>query len=225
MNKILLSVLTAIFSFPIYASVLPVAELYKNKYYIGGVGGSGSTTWRGLVPAEENRNDAMSISTPILVREGGAVWGLFGGYEISPYFALEANYMHFPSAVITFDEDSLFAFDYNNMTKLVSKTQTGSVIGKVMLIVPNSPFRLYSGAGLATVWRSDEINTEYRLSPTFAFGVTLNVNQRLMFEIGANYTAGYGESEINPVNDFVPFVYAFYGKVALRFNTLGSFGK
>ena len=219
LDNLVFSILSIIYTQLIYASVPPVAELYKNKYYVGGVGGSGSTTWRGLVPAAENLNDAMSISTPILVREGGAVWGLFGGYEIAPYFAIEANYMHFPDATITFDEDSLFAFDNDGMTKLISHTQTGSIIGKVMLIIPNSPFRLYSGAGVATVWRSDDINTEYRFSPTFAVGFTLNVSQRLMFEIGTNYTAGYGESEINPVNDFIPFVYSFYGKVAIRFNT------
>ncbi len=224
MNKILLSIISVFCTSLTYASVIPAAELYKNKYYVGGVGGSGSTTWRGLVPAEENRNGAISISTPILVREGGAVWGLFGGYEISPYFAIEANYMHFPDAVITFDADSLFSFENNDITKLISHTQTGSVIGKVMLLIPNSQFRLYSGAGVATVWRNDEINTEYRFSPTFAVGFTLNVNQRLMFELGTNYTAGYGESEINPVNDFIPFVYSFYGKVAVRFNVPSFLG-
>lgn len=218
MNKFLISFFTAFYTIQVYCSVLPVAELYKNKYYLGGVGGSGSTTWRGLVPSDENKNNAMNISTPILVREGGAVWGLFGGYEITPYFAVEANYMHFPDAVITFDEDSLFAFDNNGMTKLISSTQTGSVIGKIMLIIPNSPFRLYSGAGIAAVWRNDEIGNAHQLSPTFAFGVTLNVNPKLMFEIGGNYTAGYGESEISPVNDYIPFLYSFYGKVALRFN-------
>lgn len=200
------------------ANLKPIDDLYKYKYYFGGVGGAGSTTWNGLVPSEKNINDAISISTPILVGEGGAVWGLFGGYEITPFFAIEANYMRFPQASITFDEDSLFAFDNDGMTKLISNTQTGSVIGKVMLIIPNSALRLYSGAGLASVWRSDEMDSEYRFSPTFAFGVTLNINQRVMMELGANYTAGYGESEISPVNDFIPFLYSVYGKLALRFN-------
>ncbi len=222
MNKILFCILCITYTTLMYAKTPPIAELYKNKYYIGGVGGSSSTTWRGLVPAEENRNDAMSISTPILVREGGAVWGFFGGYEVTPYFAIEANYMNFPEAVITFDDDSLFAFEHDGMIKLISHSQTGSIIGKVMLVIPDSPFRLYSGAGIATVWRNDEINTAYRFSPTFAVGFTLNVNSHLMFEIGTNYTAGYGESEISPANDFIPFLYSFYGKVALRFNTIAS---
>lgn len=219
MNKVLLSFCSVFFASLIFAQNIPVSELYANKYYVGGVGGSGYTTWRGLVPSEENRNDAISISTPILVREGGAMWGLVAGYEVTPYFAVEANYMHFPAAIITFDEDSLFSFDNDGMTKLTSRTQTGSIMGKVMLLIPDSPFRIYSGAGIATVWRSDEINTAHRVSPAFAVGITLNVNKNIMFEAGTNYIAGYGESEINPVNDFIPFVYSFYGKIALRFGS------
>lgn len=199
-----------------------ILELYEKKIYAGGVGGIGFTTWRGLVPSEENRNDAMSISTPILAREGGPVWGIFGGYEFTPYFAIEANYMKFPEAVVTFDDDSLFAFEHDGLTKLRSNTQTGSLMAKIMLLIPESPFRLYSAAGIAGVWRDDEINVAHRVSPSFSFGVTLNVSKRLMFEIGSNYTAGYGESEINPANDFIPFVYSFYGKAAFRFNTISS---
>lgn len=199
-----------------------VLELYEKKYYVGGLGGLGSTTWRGLVPSEANRNDAMNISTPITVREGGAVWGLFGGYEVTPYFAIEANYMKFPEAVITFDDDSLFVFEHDGVNYLRSRTQTGSLIAKIMLLIPDSPFRIYSAAGIAGVWRNDDINSSHRVSPSFSFGVTLNVNKYLMFEFGSNYTAGYGESEINPANDFIPFVYSFYGKAALRFNTFLS---
>lgn len=220
MNKILIIIITLLYAVCSYANIPPVRELYKYKFYAGGVTGGGSTTWNGLVPAEANKNNAISISTPILVKEGGAVWGFFGGYEITPYFAIEANYMHFPRAIVTFDEESLFAFDSDGVTDLVTRTQTGSLMGKVMLIIPNSHFRLYSGAGIATVWRRDQIDAEYRISPTFAFGLTFNINQNLMFELGGNYTAGYGESEINPVNDFIPFLYSFYGKLALRFNIL-----
>lgn len=223
MKKILLCLLCAVQASISYSKVPKnVLELYEKKYYIGGAVGSGYTTWGGLVPSEENRNVAMSVSTPILVREGGAVWGLFGGYEISPYFAIEANYMDYPEAVVTFDEDSLFAFEHDGLTKLRTNTQTGSLMAKIMLIIPESPFRLYSAAGIAGVWRKDEVNTANRVSPTFSFGVTLNPSKWLMFEVGSNYTAGYGESEINPANHFIPFVYSFYGKAAIRFNTVSS---
>jgi hypothetical protein len=191
-------------------------DIFKYKFYFGGVGGAGSTTWGGLVPSEENKNNAMSVSTPISVKEGGGVWGVFAGYEITPFFAIEANYMRFPNALVIFDEDSLFAFEQNGLTQLNTETQTGSVMAKVMLIIPKTSMRIYSGAGVANVWRSDEINNGYRVSPTFAFGANINFNERVMFELGTNYTAGYGESEINPAKDFIPFVYSFFAKLALR---------
>ena len=111
----------------------------------------------------------------------------------------------------------MFAFEKDGRTDLYTKTHTGSVIAKVMLVIPGTSMRLFSGAGVASVWRADEIDSEYRISPTFAFGANVNFTEHLMAEIGANYTAGYGESEINPVNDFVPFLYSIFGKLALRF--------
>lgn len=192
-------------------------DLFRYPFYIGAMGGYGSTTWQGLVPSIGNQNIAMSISTPIAVKEGGGVWGFLAGYELTRYFAIEANYMRYPDAVVTFDEDSLFAFEQDGLTDLHTQTQTGSVLAKVMLVIPKTSMRVYSGAGVASVWRMDDINQDYRISPTFAFGVNVNFNARVMGEIGANYTAGYGESEINPANDFVPFLYSVFAKLALRF--------
>lgn len=193
------------------------SDIFKYPFYVGIMGGYGSTTWQGLVPSLENQNVAMSISTPISVREGGGVWGVLGGYELTHFFAIETNYMRFPDATISFDEDSLFAFEQEGLTELHTQTQTASVLAKIMLVIPKTSIRLFSGAGVAGVWRTDEINQDYRISPTFAFGANVNFNERLMGEIGANYTAGYGESEINPAKDFVPFLYSVFVKLALRF--------
>ena len=60
--------------------------------------GLGSTTWTGLVPESKNQNLAINISTPINAREGGSSLGALAGYEFTPYFALEANYMRFADA-------------------------------------------------------------------------------------------------------------------------------
>ncbi len=192
-------------------------DLFKHRFYIGAVGGWGSTTWQGLVPTDENQNLAMSISTPLEVNEGGGVFGVSAGYEVTRYFAFEANYVDYPDAILTFDQESFFSFEQNGLTELRTHTQTASLIAKVMLILPNTSMRLFSGAGVASVWRKDDINTDYRISPTFAFGVNMNFNERLMGELGTTYTAGYGEPEINPTKDFVPFLYSVFVKAALRF--------
>lgn len=191
-------------------------NLYHHPIYIAGLGGWGSTTWGGLVPRPENQNWAISMSTPLKVKEGGEVWGLALGYELTPFFAIEADYMRFPNAQMTFDEYSLYSLDQNTLI-LNTSTQTASLNGRIMLVLPDTNFRLFSSVGIASVFRDDQINSDYRISPTFAFGFNVMMTDRLMAEIGSNYTAGYGESEINPVLDFVPFLYSVYVKLALRF--------
>lgn len=193
-----------------------VKDLYTHPIYFGGIGGWGSTTWQGLVPRAENLNSAISISMPVDVQEGGAVWGLSLGYEFTSFFALEADYMVFPDAKVIFDEYSLYAFDQNS-TVLDSKTQTVSLNAKIMMMLPKIDVRMFSSAGVASVFRHDVLNNAYRISPTFGFGFNKLLTERLMVEIGTNYTAGYGESEINPVLDYVPFLYSAFAKVMIRF--------
>ena len=204
---------TAVFS----EKANPVDDPFRYPAYVGVTGGYGSTTWRGLVPALGNQNVALSISTPTWVSEGGGVWGFFAGYEVSPYFAIEANYAHYPDADVTFDVDSLFSFENDGLTVLHTSTETASLIGKVMLIIPHTTIRAYSSAGIARVQRTDAITRGERISPTFAVGANYNFTQRVMGEIGGNYTAGYGESELNPANDYVPFLYSIFLKLAFRF--------
>lgn len=189
---------------------------FPHPFYFGGVGGWGSTTWQGLVPQAQNLNTAIVISTPIAVEEGGGVWGLSLGYEFTPCFALEANYMQFPNAKVIFDEDSLFAFD-QNVTTLNTNTETVSLSAKLMVVIPKTTIRLFSSAGIASVFRQDQLSDQYRISPTFGFGINILITDRILAEIGTNYTAGYGESEINPVVDFIPFLYSVFAKAALRF--------
>lgn len=192
-------------------------ELFRYPVYVGVAGGYGSTTWQGLVPSPEKQNVAINISTPTWVNEGGAVWGVLAGFEVTPYFAIEANYTHYPDARVFFDEDSLFSFEHDDHVELRTHTDTASVMAKVMLIIPSTAFRLYSGAGVARVQRNDEINRDWRASPTFAIGVNCNLTPHVMGEVGINYTAGYGESELNPAADYIPFLYSVALKLAYRF--------
>lgn len=188
----------------------------KHPLYAGVLAGYGSTTWEGLVPAPINQNLAMKTSTPVMAREGGGVWGFFAGYELSPYFALEANYMRYPNATISFDEESLFAFENDGVIDLESRTETGSIMGKVMLVVPNTHLRFYSSAGVALVHRWDNMNDNDKASPTFGVGFVYTFSDHIMAELGANYTAGYGESELNPAQDYVPFLYSAVFRLAYR---------
>ncbi len=215
MNKLLLCGLIGLAT-TAHASINGDSFL-KHHAYAGLLGGLGSTTWQGLVPSEENQNPAMSLSTPISVEEGGAVWGGVAGYEFSPFFALEANYTHYPDATIWFDLDSLFAYENDGRTSFTTHTQTISLMGKVMLVVPNTKLRFFSSAGAAGVNRWDDFFEKWQLAPTFGLGANAVLANRLMGELAFNYTAGYGEAEMNPAKDFIPFLYSVTLRVSYRF--------
>ncbi len=192
------------------------ADPFIHKFYIGGSAGYGSTTWQGLVPSAEKQNIAISMSTPISTTEGGGVFGAFLGYEFTPHFALEANYMHFPSARLLFDETSLFAFDHESETTMITNTEILSFIAKIMLTVPKTHVRAYSNFGIADIHRDDDLKDHWQVAPTFGFGLNYNFTPRIMAELAANYAAGYGESEINPVDDYIPFLYSISIRLAYR---------
>ena len=197
----------------------PASQLnaaFKHPFYVGVTAGYGSTTWQGLVPSEANKNEAMSISTPISVTEGGSVWGGVAGYEFSPYFALEAHYMRYPDATVSFDEMSLFAFDNEGILDLHTHTQTLAVLAKLMLMIPRTNIRVYSSAGVAETYRWDDLTESRRITPEFGIGLNYNLSEHIMGELGASYTAGYGESELNPAKDYVPFLYAGFVRLAYR---------
>ena len=187
-----------------------------HPFYVGVDGGYGSTTWNGLVPAPANMNLGMMTSTPLEVSEGGAVWGFFTGYEFSSHFALEANYMRYPKATIFFDKESIFAFENDNILELHSDTDTISLMAKVMLDIPHTRLRGYSSFGIAEIHRWDDMNDTRRDSVTFGVGFVYNISEHIMTELGVNYTAGYGESELNPAQDYVPFLYSGFLKLAYR---------
>jgi opacity protein-like surface antigen len=193
------------------------SEPFYYPTYLGVLGGFGSTTWQGLVPSIANQNLALNISTPIAVSEGGGIWGFFAGYEASRYFAIEANYIFYPNAHITFDQDSLYTYNHDGLTSFDTHTDTASLMAKVMLVVPRTTVRAYSSFGIAGVRRKDKTYSDWRAAPTFGVGINYNFTQRIMGELGFNYTAGYGESELNPTNDYVPFLYSGFLKLAYRF--------
>lgn len=184
------------------------------RFYFGGMGGYASTTWKGLVPAEESQNPALALSTPIEAKEGGSSWGVLAGVELSPYFAVEGNYMRYPDAIVYFDELSLFTFQNDGQTMLKTKTDKISFIAKIMLQLPNINARIFSAAGVARIHRRDMLFDDTQFSPTFAVGVNSHVTEHILAEIAGNYTTGYGESNLNPAINYIPFLYSVVFKLS-----------
>lgn len=189
----------------------------RHPLYVGALGGFGSTTWFGLVPSKAKQNVAITMSTPINSQEGGQIWGVLAGYEFSPFFAVEGNYTSYPRATISYDPFSIFSFNNDGATQLYSDTEALSLMGKIMLVVPKTEIRVYSSAGLANVHRKDIILDDWRTSPTFGVGVNFPITEHFMGEIAGNYTAGYGESQLDPTDTYFPFLYSVSARLAYRF--------
>lgn len=205
-----------LFLFTSYCSA-DASNLPEHPFYVGAIGGYGSTTWKGLVPTRENQNVALMLSTPIDVDEGGSVWGILTGYEFTRFFAIELNYIHFPEANIHFDSISLFSFDHDGLETLTTQTETLTLMGKLMVPIPHSKMKIFSGAGVAGVHRKDIVVDNWRPGPSFSVGVNCNFTAQIMGEIAGSFTAGYGESQLNPADAYFPFLYSVAAHLIFRF--------
>lgn len=195
-------------------AVAPQEPSKAHPFYVGAAGGYGSTTWYGLVPESEQQNIAVNLSTPIAADEGGAVWGFFTGYELTPYFAFEANYLKLPDAKISFAQLSIFSINHNDTTEFTSSTETVNLMAKVMLKVPDTHVRVFSSAGIGEVHRKDILIDQWHAGPSFGFGFNYKMNDHFMTELNGNYTAGYGQSELEPTKVYIPFIYAVTFRLA-----------
>jgi hypothetical protein len=193
------------------------AQKLDIPWYVGASLGWGSTTWRALVPQVSNQNLALSMSTPVEVQEGGLLWGVGGGMEVIPQFQVEFNYLKYPNALVTFDPDSLYAFENDGNTSFNTNTYTLSLQGKFLVPWEDTPLRIFASAGAAWLNRQDELLKNEAISPTFGVGLNYGFNDHWMGEFGFVYTAGDGESELNPSADFMPFLYGIFTKIFYRF--------
>jgi hypothetical protein len=207
---------------PMYAAIKldnrdNLSILTKHPFYIGLTSGYGSTTWGQLVPPSGKSNAAINISVPIKVHEGGVIWGFFAGYELMPTFAIEGSYTRYRIAEVFSDPYSNYALD-NGRLSFTTQTESASLVGKFMLIIPHTTLlRAFSSVGAAVVHRNDLLNNRYRVSPTFGVGFNYNFTEHVMAEAGINYTGGYGQSELEPLNDYIPFLYSGFVRLAYRF--------
>ena len=191
-------------------------ERIENPWFVGGVVGYGSTTWQGLVPETSKQNAALNLSTPIDAEEGGVAWGIVGGVEAFKNFHLQLDYMHYPRATVYFDPDSLYSINNNDSTEFSSETYTWSVQGKFLVPWRDTNIKFFASGGAAWIARRDDLLKEDTASPTFGIGVNYTFNSHIMSEIAFTYTSGNGQSELNPAEHFIPFLYGVVGRVYYR---------
>lgn len=215
----ILSLFAGLFSSPAMASFWLFKDdksaFSKYPFYFGGTLGFGDTNWGGLVDPNAV-NDGSDSSTPVKAKASGIVWGLMAGYELNNYFAIQGNYQHYPTSQLFFDE---YNFYYpNESIVLESQTETYSMVGKFMVPIFNTGFRLFSDLGPAYTRRSDDLANINQWAAQFGGGINYNITPRFLAEINFTYTTGWGVSDTEPAYEYVPFLYSINFGLAYRFN-------
>ena len=210
---------------PFVSVALPEGDalLYPSRTaYIGVNLGGGSTEWKYLVDTTDLPG-ASTGSVPVDVNEGGPSWGVVFGYDVNKNFAIELQYMRFADSNITFDELGYDTYGYYNF---ISRTDAYSLSGKFLVPVGTVPTRLrvFAAVGAGMVERHDAVllNTMTArmlscITPYLSAGANYSFTRHWMLESGFQYYTGFGVSEVNPVNDFIPFAWDAYARVAYQF--------
>ncbi len=185
---------------------IPPAE---HPFYIGGILGYGNTNWQQMI----SQDGASSSSTPVSGGGSGVAEGLFFGYELTSHFAVEANYMHFPTADIQFSPGNLYG-----ISSMTSHTNEYTLMGKFMVPLGYSKLKAFSEVGPAYVQRSDVLADKGHVGAGFGVGLDYNITPRWMTELGFQYYTGFGTSELEPVYDYIPFLYTVNLRLAYRFS-------
>jgi len=179
--------------------------------YVGGTLGYGSTDWNQLTCQTCDPDDFLLASVPKSADDSGLAWGFFAGYQINPNFTMELAYTRFARTSVYFVDDNLY-----DLTTLNTNTSSVTLVGKVLVPIMSSGVSGFADAGIAVIHRSDVLTNVSRVEPTFGIGAMYDLSKRILGEIGFQFTPGFGRSEIDPVNDYVPFVYVLYARLAYR---------
>ena len=86
-----------------------------------------------------------------------------------------------------------------------------------MVQVARTGIRGFANAGGALVHRQDALVDVGHICPTFGIGLNYVFVQRILFEVGFQYYAGFGKAVLTPVINYIPFLYSVTAKVAYRF--------
>lgn len=213
MRKTAVYIINALLFFSLSSSARGVnifQSLFPSKTVYFGINvGGGSTEWQYLVDTTDPSDTA--VTTPTKVTEGGPSWGVVFGYDVSKNFAIELQYMQFADARIHFSEDSPYP-----VTRMISRTDAYSLSGKFLAQVANTHVRAFAAVGPGLVERQDVIYSDSCITPYVSSGLVYNFVRHWMLETGFQYYTGFGRSELDPVNHYIPFAWDGYVRLAYQ---------
>jgi hypothetical protein len=190
----------------------------QHPLYIGITGGWGSTDWSQVVVRSfsDDEKTTLALSAPTAAGDCGLVVGAMIGYEVASHFAFEANYMHFPTAKVVFDENSIYNTEHNIVT-MHSHTFALNVLGKVLVPLGSTSVRGFIDAGPAIIHREDPLVDTNHVCPTFGIGIDYTFHTHFMWMLAFQYYAGFGQATLRPAINDIPFLYTFYTGLSYRF--------
>lgn len=209
LKKILISIfLISIFS----TSLANGTQVFQPFFYLGPSLGYGSTTWGMLVTTDE----MASYSAPIAAKDDGGVIGGVMGYQFTPSFGLEADYMHFSDSMVTFGAYSIYCDGMcpDDFT-IRSKTSALSIFGKFTIPFAKY-FAAFANAGVAVIFRKDEFANKAHAGGVFGVGLEYFFSKYVMTQLAFQFYTGYGKSESEPALDFIPFLWQIHAIIAYR---------
>jgi len=190
----------------------------SRPFYFGLAYGWGCTDWSQLVAKYGKPSEyfVLAVSAPISAGDRGSVFGVYTGYEISPHFSVEINYMKFPNSPVVFDPIiSIYTFE-DGVVTMSSSTYVYNLLGKFMVQIAHTGLRGFATAGPALIHRHDALVNTGHIDPTFGVGLNYVVLNRLMIEIAFQYYAGFGKAVLRPAINYIPFLYTVHLKLAYR---------
>lgn len=219
-----LRVVTLLSLFITYSALSDIENLYDQflrayPVYLGIDGGWGTTDWHHFI-AKANTADelsSLSLSLPISANDSGIVYGAYLGIEISPFFAMELNYMRFPETTVIFENQSLYFMDIPGQVNMPSSTYAYNLVGKFMVPIGHSHLRGFANAGAGLIHRRDVLVDTAHVGPTFGIGLNEIFLSRLMLELAFQYYAGFGKATFEPAFNFIPFLNTVHLKLSYRF--------
>jgi opacity protein-like surface antigen len=198
----------------IFAGILLTAttsHAVTNDYYVGILGGYGSTNWSKLATTDEN----LQLALPSGATDSGATWGVVAGDNINENFGAEFRYQKFADSKISFSGINEYSPDFEPFT-MTSHTESYMLLGKLRVPL-NKSFEIYSLMGAGMTYRKDQLNSLHSIGAAIGAGAELSVTTHWHNSLEFYLVTGNATINIEPALYYQPFLTSFVDKVSYYF--------
>lgn len=198
---------------------IPFSAYKQQFFYTGLMTGYGDSDWSDVVVQPGWENLPVLLANPYNADGDGILYGADFGYQFSPHFAIEGEYIRMPTSELSFVPNSsitidghVFPLTFNayglTQGSIDSNMDVAAVLFKVMAPIQGTAFAIFVDAGPAYQYRSDVIAHIGTWAPTFGGGLTYRIAEHWQAEGSFQYAPGTGKSIDNPMIAYIPEIYA-----------------